>query len=414
MLAVSGGIDSMVLLDLMYRSRLNFSVAHCNFRLRSEDSDADEELVRRVCQEKNIPFFVKKCPVSKSVNVQLEARKLRYTWFEELRRKHGFDYILTAHHTDDNIETFFINLFRGSGLKGLTGIGETKVIKRPLLGFSRKQIENYAEKHRIPWREDVSNASDRYLRNAIRLKLIPVIEQIKPGALQAIHETVKLLQASWHVEQEWFGQLKKRLIHRTNDTEWIFLKDLPDKPAGPLFLYKWLAPYGFTDFVAVNRLPDAQTGKFVTAPNHLLIKEHDKLTLRKNNPSPPGILIFEQIPETIPGPVKLKFQFLDAEAITPEALRKTNEKTACIDAGLLKPPFALRPWKPGERMKPLGMKGTKKISDILTGLKVPRHEKQNVLVFTSQDVPVWLVGYKIDDRFKITQNTKTILKISIL
>jgi len=414
LVAVSGGIDSMVLLDLMLKSGLDIAVAHCNFKLRGKNSDADMEWVKEICKKNNIPFYGKICPVNKTENIQLAARRLRYEWFDELRKKHAFDYLLTAHHADDNLETFFINLFRGSGLKGLTGIHETESIKRPLLNFTREEIEKYAVAQQIKWREDASNRTDAYLRNAIRLKLLPLIEEIRPGSSHAILNSMDLLKASREVEEEWFDQLKNKIIRQDNHGQFVFLKQLPGGKKRNLFLFKWLSPYGFSDFKAINKLLNAQGGKYVESPAWRLIKHEEKLILvpQKNNSS--NKISFNKIPDEIKQPVHLKFDRINPTEISPDRIKKSSPKIAYVDADLLSPPYEIRLWKPGERMQPFGMKGSKKISDILTDLKVPLHLKEKTYVLTSAGKPVWLIGYKTDDKYKIHDKTRRILKISLI
>jgi tRNA(Ile)-lysidine synthase len=414
LIAVSGGVDSMVLWDLMRKMHLNIAVAHCNFKLRGPDSDSDEQLVKETGLKYRTPVYVKHCPVSKPANVQLEARRLRYEWFEALRRKHGFDYILTAHHADDNLETFFINLFRGSGLRGLSGIPETDVIKRPLLAFTRNEILKYARANSILWREDVSNLSDVYLRNAIRHKLVPLMEEIKPGAAKGIRKSMELLGMALEVENAWFSDLKKRIVRKEKDTLAVRIKDLPPGSKRNLFLYKWLSAYGFTDFEAIEKIIAAQTGKYVASEGFRLFKQDNKLVLVPSENKLPEAVKFDEIPDTLTTPVSLKFEWMNRNKLSTDEIKSQEKNVAYIDAGLLEGPFEIRPWKPGERMQPIGMKGSKKISDILTGLKVPVYRKEKIYVFTSAGKPVWLIGLKIDDRFKISDRTGKVLKISLL
>ncbi len=413
LIAVSGGLDSMVLLDLMYRSKLNFYVAHCNFKLRGTDSDADEKLVKSTCKKLNIPYFIKKCPVTPGKNIQLEARKLRYEWFEKLMKENKLDFLLTAHHADDNLETFFINLLRKSGLGGLTGIPETDRMKRPLLSFFREELKKYALERNITWREDASNYQDKYLRNAIRLKVIPLLENIKPRAKANILDAIKLLQQSLRLEDDWFESLKMEIIEENHPEQILNTEKLHQQKHADLFLFKWLHPYGFRNVHEIKKLISAQTGRKMENDNWQLIKYQNKLILTPVTPKTNKKFVFQKMPDEIKEPVHLIFSRLNKNQI-PENFKNTPTRIVYLDAQKLQTPLRIETWKPGERMQPIGMKHFKKISDILTDLKIPLHEKQKSYVLYSRETPVWLIGKKLDDRFKITPDTEQVIRIELL
>ena len=412
LVAVSGGLDSMVLLDLVRRMGLKTVVAHCNFQLRGKDSEEDMALVEEFCKRHDIPFYGRVCPVGKSENVQLEARRLRYAYFDELMKKIPADFLLTAHHADDQIETFFINLMRGSGIQGLTGIKETEKIKRPLLAFTRHQLEEYARTRQLSWREDRSNFSTDYLRNSIRHRLIPLLNEIRPAASRNIYKTIRLLQGSARVENEWFEEWKRQAVEQKGNEEILHIDRLPGENLTPLFLHKWIYPLGFKDLPALLHLLEAQTGKKVENDEWIIVKYGNKLILSPQSEKT-GALRLNNIPEKIRVPLPLKFQFYEAKKIPWEEITGASSTTVFIDADKFQPPFEIRPWRPGDRMQPLGMEGTKKISDILTDAKVPLHKKNGIYLLTSQNMPVWLIGYRLDERFKITPETGRILKIEV-
>src|SRR5690606_35942049 len=246
LLAVSGGIDSMVLLDLLHKLNLNITIAHCNFKLREKDSEDDKNFVTSYAQLHNIPFFVKNFDTEsfakdQKLSIQLAARKLRYDWFFELTEKHGFDYIVTAHHLDDSLETFFINLSRGTGLEGLLGIRENENVIRPLLDFSKSQIQQYASENNLNWREDISNASDKYLRNKIRHHLIPVLKEINPDFLQSFQKTRQHLQASQNFTENIVEEILNEILVKKKNSITLDINKLNNHKNKEFLLYQWLS-----------------------------------------------------------------------------------------------------------------------------------------------------------------------------
>ena len=410
LLAVSGGPDSMVLLDLMRRTGLPVHVAHCNFKLRGQDSDDDMILVKNYCRKYGIPFHGRICPVDKTKNIQLEARRLRYDFFHELLRQIPADILMTAHHADDNIETFFINLLRGTGINGLTGITETDIIKRPLLHFTRQEIENYARRQKLPWREDRSNLSDDYTRNAIRHHLVPLLDTFRPDARKQIGKTMRLLRLTADVENEWFERMKQQTLEQGTGEEIFHFSRFPDKKKLPLFLHKWTYPKGFRDLETILALTQSQAGKKTESPDYVLIRHGDTLILTPKTETKASVR-WDEWPEKTNEPVALESVFMEKPETDEIYRHNPSPQIIFVDAEKFRPPFEIRPWRPGERMQPLGMKGSKKISDILTDMKVPLHRKQRAYLLLSDNRPVWLIGYRQDERFKITPDTRRVLKI---
>ena len=410
LVAVSGGMDSMVLLDLMHRMDLKIHAAHCNFLLRGEESNKDMKLVEKVCHDKNIPLHIRLCPVNKKANIQLEARRLRYDFFNELLRSIPADYLLTAHHGNDNMETFFINLFRGTGIQGLTGIPETAIIKRPLLSFTRSEIQTYAKKHHISWREDASNLNDYYLRNSIRHHLLPQIRKIHPAAEKNIMKTMQLLKITADIENDWFKYWKKKTVKQQNGEETFYYENFEDKKKLPLFLHKWTYEKGFTDLIALMKLITAQTGRYIENHSYILIKHGNSLILSPKMSSSPSIKI-SHLPEQIHAPVQLEFTEMKNTPALIQQIYAAPSHIIYVDAEKFLPPYEIRLWQAGDTMRPLGLGGTKKVSDILKDLKIPLHKKKHTYLLLSNEIPVWLIGHRLDERFKITPATNKVIRI---
>ncbi len=411
LLAVSGGVDSMVLLHLFLQENLNFAVAHCNFKLREEASDKDEQLVRSICQQNKIPVFVKTCPVTEG-NIQLEARKLRYDFFKSLREKYPYDFLVTAHHADDQVETFFINLSRGSGLKGLAGIPSEKDIFRPLLELSKDELIQYAIDQKIDWREDESNQSLKYLRNKIRLQIIPLLEKLIPGIKSRILHSMSLLSVSAKWENYFFESEVKKHILKSDDKEIYEIKTNVPLEYNKLLIYYWLKPKGFTDFSAIYMLLTAQTGKEVYSSSYRLLKQENQLILYPRNDKTVEEEMIEIGPDTkiIEYPEILSFEWLQAPEI--QNLKTDDKNIIYLDADKINFPLRIRKIRQGDSFFPFGMKGSKKLSDFLKDEKIPRPEREKLWLLTdASDRILWIIGMRPDNRFRITGNTRKILKI---
>ncbi len=403
----------MVLTELMRRGGYRFGLAHCNFQLRGGASDADEQLVRDYAQKHALRLHVERCPVDTKKNIQLEARRLRYAFFERLMQMHGYTVLLTAHHSDDAIESFFINLLRGTGIRGLTGISETGRIRRPLTGLFRDELENFARGEGIPWREDLSNLIDKYLRNRIRHRLIPLLRELSPGFKHKMTETMELLRMSAAAQNAWFESLRNRIVRQDENGEYVDTAQLPPAPLNRLLLHEWLSPHGFTDWPAVYGLTTAETSKKIynKAGNKVLLRQASRLVLMDT----PAADAKEYRFDTLEG---MQIPFVEWEIISPEQARSENFRhapphTAYVDAGKLRPPFVWRPWRAGDRFKPLGLQGTKKVGDFLTDARVPVPLRKNLYLFLSNDRPVWLAGHRIDARFAVDEQTRRILRLRL-
>ncbi|TVZ25209.1 tRNA(Ile)-lysidine synthase [Gillisia sp. Hel_I_86] len=413
LLAVSGGVDSVVLAHLCKLAKLNFSIAHCNFDLRAEESDADEEFVLDLAEKLDVEVYIENFDTTTfaenaKISIQMAARELRYHWFEELSVAMKFDYVLTAHHANDNLETFLINLVRGSGLEGFTGIkAVNNSVVRPLLSFSRKEIETYAHDHKITWREDSSNASNKYLRNTIRHEVIPVLEKLNPRLLEGFQNTQSHLTESSNLVEDYMGLIYPEIVSKNKygyELKVEYLKKLPNQKA---VLYQLLKTFGFSEWDDVYQLLDAQTGKMVLSETHRLIKDREVLLLTE-----------------IPAEDKLqKYGIREGERIIMlpmgrftisevDKIANDTPNSIYVNKELLQYPLILRKWEEGDFFYPFGMKGKKKLSDFFKDKKLSLPEKENCWLLCSNEDIVWVINQRADNRFAITDPSQKIIKIT--
>jgi len=415
-IAISGGIDSVVLAHLCKSLNLNFSLAHCNFNLREEESNKDEEFVLELAEQLDVEIFIqnfntKVYAKENKRSIQMAARELRYDWFAELAEQLQFDYILTAHHADDNLETFLINFTRGTGLNGLTGIPMiNENIVRPLLPFSRAAIEAYANDKNIKWREDSSNSSRKYLRNKLRLEVVPILKEINPQLLDSFQNTIENLNDTADIVEESLYKFSKRAIfNKTNDTITYKISEFKNIKSPKAYLFEMFKEYGFTQWNDIVDLLDAESGKQVLSNSHRLIKhrEHIILTdLCHSEQSEESFIITEDDKS-----IELPLGILSIEDIAD--IHYTSTIVVYLDKDKLNFPLELRTWKEGDHFYPLGMKGKKKISKYLKDEKMSLVDKENTWLLTSNDDVLWVVGKRADNRFKVTDETNNILKIEL-
>ncbi|AVR47554.1 tRNA lysidine(34) synthetase TilS [Christiangramia fulva] len=414
LLAVSGGVDSVVLAHFCYVAKLDFALAHCNFNLRGEESDGDEAFVVDLADSLEAEvytenFNTEKYAEEKGISIQMAARDLRYDWFEQLRQTLKFDFILTAHHANDNLETFLINLIRGTGPEGLTGIKtENQKIIRPLLPFSRKEIEGYARAHKLKWREDSSNASDKYMRNKIRQQIVPVMEEINPQLLDSFAKTQRHLRESFELVEDYISLLYPKVVQKNEfgyELDVEFLKKVPNPKQ---ILYQLLKSFGFTEWNDVYGLLTAQSGKVVYSETHRLIRDRQKLLLTENRNRPGKFEYvvnegenFMMIP---PG------TFCITET---NALGRTSKNCIYVPKRKLQFPVVIRKWKKGDYFYPFGMKGRKKISRFFKDEKFSLPEKENTWLMCSGEEIVWVIGHRADGRFAVEEGDEKIFKICI-
>lgn len=414
LLAVSGGIDSMILADLFQKSKIDFAVVHCNFKLREVASDLDQKFVADYCTQNNIPFFTtsfdtKAFAKDFKLSTQIAARKLRYDYFYEILEQENFDYIATAHHLDDSLETFFINLSRGTGIDGLTGIPlQNDKIIRPLLNFSRKEIENYASEHKLLWREDASNATDYYLRNKIRHHLAPILKEINPSFSDSFQKTLENLKQTQSLADDASRMVYKKVVEDELDFKKINIDALKQLPNYKAYLYQWLQPLGFTAWEDIYTLAEAETGKQIFSENYQLLKNRNHLIIAPKRIVTDAVYTIEKGTSEVNFHIKLLF------CKVSDTFYSTN-KTIFVDGEKLHYPLTLRRWKTGDVFQPLGMMGkSKKVSKYFKDERLSIIEKEQAWLLCSESEIVWIIGLRADERFKINNTTKTILQIDLI
>lgn len=421
LLAVSGGIDSMAMIHLFNECEFHFALAHCNFKLRGKESDQDEAFVRDTSQMLNARLFVKCFQTAdyakdKGISIQMAARELRHDWFENIRQSEGFEWIAMAHHRDDLIETFFINLVRGTGIEGLTGIKpKSGNIIRPLLFASRQLIKKYVEDNHIAFREDSSNLSVKYSRNKIRHKVLPALREINPGFDETLMKDIKHLNAVKSLYDDIVKERKEKVVSHEDELTVI---DIPllKQLCFPLdiFLYRFLSPFGINETQLENLMDslDGESGKTFITDHYKIVKDRQKIIVTEPDHERNDFLRFyiEEGVKALDKPLRMEFRVLEAEnyKIDPD------HQVAQLDKDKLKFPLILRKWLPGDYFIPLGMNGFKKLSDFFVDQKLSLIEKENVWLLVSGNDIVWIVGYRVDDRYKITQDTKQVMKIRVL
>ena len=419
LLAVSGGMDSCVLAEVLHQMDIDFGIAHCNFQLRAEESHQDEAFVKTVAAKYNVPIYTtcfdtQQYAAQKKVSIQVAARDLRYTWLEEMRATHRYDYIATAHHLNDNIETVLHNFIKGTGIKGLRGmqVKQGRVI-RPLLAVSRAAIEAFQKEHQLLYREDSSNASDKYTRNKIRHHLLPLIEEINPGFEAGFVERLKIFTEIEGLFETRMSRIEKQLFLKRGADIYIPIRLLRKQTNSRSLLFEYLQPHGF-NAAQVDDILDAlpgDSGKQFLTTTARLIKDRQFLILTTSKNDFTTILVQPSDTEIILPQTKVILTIKDASTV---AIKK-DKSYAYLDADKLEFPLILRNWKMGDYFYPFGMKLKKqKVSKYFKDHKIPVHEKERVWLLESNQKIVWLVGERIDERYKVTENTKKILVMNVL
>jgi tRNA(Ile)-lysidine synthase len=414
LLAVSGGLDSMVMLHLFQACGFLVGVAHANFQLRGAESEGDEQFVKNWCAVHNIPFFVQRFQTNnyameRKLSIQMAARELRYSWFEELLKKEGFRYVATAHHLNDSLETVLINLARGTGIEGMTGIPVINGNRiRPLLFASKSEIEDYAAEMGIAWREDSSNRTDDYQRNFIRHQIIPALKKINPALEDTFRETLSKIRSELTILNHDLENWKKENWEK--EGEIIRIRKNGLLPAeGPARLWHCIKPFGFSyaQCEDILRALHGQSGKQFLVSDYKLVVDRDFLVITTENNILDEVVIAMKQEDAVLG----SYQILVKSTL--ELTPSSNPDMATLDADKLTFPLVWRKWKPGDYFFPLGMTHRKKISDFLIDNKISVGEKDFVTVLEAGGEIVWVVGYRIDNRYKITPQTKNALSLFI-
>jgi len=421
LLAISGGVDSVVLCDLFYKTGLDFIIAHCNFQLREEESNRDEMFVKHLGEVYAKEVFVKSFEtdayaLDKKVSTQVAARDLRYEWFRTLAfDEKRADMIVTAHHSDDNIETVVMNFFRGTGLKGLIGMDvEYLKIFRPLLPFRKREIAEYAKQNNLKFVEDSSNASNKYTRNFFRNELLPAVQKVFPQAEENILKNIERLREVEQVYDQAIKQHHRRLIEQKGNEEHIPILKLIKTPSYKIILWEIIKEKHFStgQLDEVIKLFDSDNGSYIDSQFYRIIKNRKWIIItNKNTSEVSNHFIIEA------GTKKIKFnnQLLVFETIDASRFQiSTSANIACLNAAEIEYPLLLRKSRQGDYFYPLGMMKKKKLSRFLIDQKLSKTEKENVWVLESNKKIIWVVGHRIDERFKIEGNTQEVLKISLV
>ncbi len=424
LVAVSGGIDSIVLCDLLNKSQFSFSLAHCNFRLRGKESDKDEQFVLNLAKQYNQKCYIKQFDTEayakqNNISIQMAARDLRYDWFDKLIQKYAFDYLLTAHHADDNLETFLINFTRGTGLEGLTGIPAINNKKvRPLLPFSRDELVIYAKEQNLIWREDQSNAETKYFRNKLRHEVIPILKQLNPSLMTSFFKTIENLQGSRSIVSDKIKEIEKEVKQINNDKIIQFdIQKIKLLKKPKAYLFELLKDYGFTEWSDINSLLSAQSGKQIFSKTHRLVKDRDYLLLSEisNKANNAKIFeIYEKQKEVAIDDFKIQIKETHKNLLKKEnSYKKDSNHIIFVDKDKLQFPLIVRKWEKGDYFYPFGMKGKKKLSKYFKDKKLSILEKENIWLLCSEKEIIWVINNRLDNRYKITDKTKNILKFEI-
>lgn len=417
LIAISGGCDSTALTYLLHKSGYNIKLAHCNFKLRAEESDKDEAFVRDIALNLNLELFVTSFDTSSfaeknKYSVEEAARILRYDWFESLRKKHNTDYILTAHHLNDKIETFFINLIAGTGIRGLRSIqAKNAYIIRPLLFAEQNEIKSYCEKNNISYRIDKSNLDTNFVRNKIRHEIIPRLKEINPNIIDTMSSNFDILNDLEEIYINFINNNIKKTVKTVDNHVFVNIERLLRSQASLSLLFEIIAPYGYNSSQARDillSLPHLQTGKVFLSKTYKILKDRNNLIISKIEHRTNKSCIITSDIKFINEPIKLIFEKIKKNS---EVVFSSDNNIVFLDADKIKYPLTLRTRKEGDYFCPLGMTGKKLISDFFTDIKLNQIEKDKTFLLISDNKIVWITGHRIDDRFKITNKTKNILKI---
>jgi len=417
--AVSGGIDSVVLCELLYQLNYTFAIVHCNFGLRAEDAEADQLFVKKLAKKYQVPFFTENFNTrafaeQEKLSLQMAARTLRYAWFEQLRHQEGYDFIATAHHSNDTTETILLHLTRGTGIAGLHGIpAKNGHLIRPMLALTKDDIYDFVTSRKLIWREDVSNQTTKYQRNKIRHEVIPVLKEINPNLEETMLHTAERVSHAEAIVAAYIGQLRTQCISQTQEATYLSLAPLQQATGLPVVLHELLRPFNFSYTVVLELVEalDGMPGKQFFSPTHTLVKDRAQLVITPRNLGSFGsIMINEGDTEVTAGNMHFSIRYVDAD----QYKLSTRPQVAALDAEQLHFPLRLRAWQEGDWFVPLGMNGKKKISDLLIDKKIPANLKQQTLVLVSDQSIAWVAGQRLDNRFKVTEKTQKVVEITLL
>lgn len=418
LVAVSGGTDSVVLLDLLVKSGYSGGVAHCNFGLRGNESDSDENFVSGLSSRYRFPFYSTRFNTEEycrenGISIQMAARELRYGWFEKIREENGFDYIVTGHNQNDDIETFLINIIRGTGIAGLSGMAPKKgYIVRPLLFAHREQLAAYCKKNKLAHREDSSNAENKYARNKIRNQVIPLLKEINKNVENSIAENIRKFKETECIYSDAILKTKQSLFERQGNTTTIKISGLNQLSLSDTYLFEIFREFNFThhQHTDIINIISGATGKYIDSVTHQLLKDRGKLIIRDHGKNEPAEYVISAEARSVEVPIRMTFK---TGKRSENFSVNTDRLTATVDFNKLDFPLRLRKWRPGDFFYPLGLNKKKKLSDFFTDMKLSRFEKQNIWLLVSGEEIVWITGLRVDHRFRVTDKTEKIMKIRL-
>lgn len=411
----SGGMDSVTLLDVLLSLGYHCVAAHCNFHLRGEESERDAAFVKQWCEHigvelVSVDFDTYRYATTHKISIEMAARELRYEWFEEIRKQHRANVIAVAHHRDDLVETVLLNLIRGTGIRGLTGISpKNNSIVRPLLCVSRDEIEAYVDERKLPFIFDSSNSDDVFVRNFLRLNIMPLLEKINPSVKNAMYRTARHVGEAKKI-YDYYVETQKKAIFVDNQ---IDIEKLKATLSPAVMLFEILTPLGFNASVIedISQRLDSTPGKVFYSDNYRLIKDRSKLILEKiaDKKLQQEEYTIDKVSQEITDPIRLKISFLSGYTTINK-----DPRFLYADADKLSFPLTLRKWQSGDWFVPFGMRGRKKLSDFFTDRKFSLADKENAWVLSSGENIVWIVGERPDERFKVTESTENVMVVEFI
>ncbi len=418
LVGVSGGADSVVLLHILLKLGFECVVAHCNFHLRGEESMRDELFVEKLAEKykliyKKTDFDTVRFAKSNKISIEMAAREMRYAWFKKLAPENKCQTIATAHHTDDSIETLLLNMIRGTGLKGLTGIEPRNGdIVRPVLCCTRSEIEQYAQKNKLEYITDSTNLANEYSRNKIRNLILPMMADINPSVKQSLAENISRFRGSWKIYSEKIAEIEAHITFNKENQTFVDIDKLKSQSDPKTILFEILQKYQFNSDVISNIFEglDKSSGKRYYSDTHRLLKDREHLIVDEIEPNNTLEFSIDESTKSISIPINLS---LNKKARNEDFIISKKSDKIHIDADKIKFPLTLRKWKKGDSFHPFGMKESKKLSDFFINEKINRNQKENIWLLVSDNKIVWIIGLRMDERFRITEKTKNILEISL-
>jgi len=415
---VSGGIDSITLFSILHSLGYNCIIAHCNFHLRQDESMRDEDFVRNLALSHSVPFYsidfdTNKYASDQKISIEMAARELRYNWFNELLKSHNAQAIAIAHHADDSIETLLINLTRGTGLRGLVGIApRNNHIVRPLLCCTREEIENYVVEHELKYVQDSSNTSNIYLRNRFRNEVLPLLTEINSSARENLYKSIENLEGNFAIYQQSIEQIRELVVEKNEENITLNIDHIRAQVHVNTVLHELLSPYGFntSQVLQINQHLDSESGKVFYSESHRLIKDRKQLIVSEINSNEKECFTILHPDTEIERPIHLSFNKI---TVTSEFQVSKVKNCIHVDASKLVFPLKLRGWNEGDCFIPFGMKQKKKLSDFFIDNKFSLADKENCWILVSGEDILWIVGHRMDNRYRITEQSKDALEIKV-